>query len=500
MASPYQSVAQEVPGLAAATVMRELSSAASDAAYPYDGSVPIGLTEVTLQDNETNVCACTVRWKTAAPSSSVVSFGETTRFTWRIADKTPRTDHEVLVIGMHADKDYYLQASSTDAAGNTLYSRNLKYRTRPLPAFIPLGTLKYWDQRQVKEGWHLMTVTAAKRSPSNPLIINPDADFSPTAVMYDMEGQVVWYNVHSLERIGEARLTVDNTVLVHSMADILDKKRVAIELGLDGKAVWNGPYQPLGTVNGHFHHAFLKMKNGNYLGVHSELQGMVTGDVIVEMSPSNQIVWSWNSFHHMRPDLTDWDREHDIYYPWTHINAMQEDLDDDAIYFNSRNLSLVFKIKKSTGDILWRFGEHGDFRLVDTDDPYPWFQLAHGVAILPNGNIIMYDNGDKERGFSRAVEYAIDEKEMTAKMVWKYEGGDSRWFVNYWGDADRQENGNTKIASGTWQQGDHSRIIEVSPEGEVVYELQLPIRKETHSTVGIYNSMKIKPPLLERIP
>ena len=68
---------------------------------------------------------------------------------------------------------------------------------------------------------------------------------------------------------------------------------------------------------------------------------------------------------------------------------------------------------------IWELGSSGDFA-PDPRAKYPWFQMPHALERLPNGNFIMYDNGKLARGFSRAVEYAIDRKTYAEVLSYGY--------------------------------------------------------------------------------
>jgi arylsulfate sulfotransferase len=57
------------------------------------------------------------------------------------------------------------------------------------------------------------------------------------------------------------------------------------------------------------------------------------------------------------------------------------------------------------------------------DFDFPWGQ--HAPEILPNGNLIVFDNGARrnigeENNYSRAVEYNINEDQKTITQVWQY--------------------------------------------------------------------------------
>ena len=457
-----------------------------------EGIPGLALGDLKVTPNPANVLSCFVSWTTPTPATSAVEFGPAGKLAWRVRHASLVKSHSVLVFGLHEKTAYTLRAVSA-APGGATGSKTITHQTAALPAYIPHGRVTIHDRRRAFRGWTLMSVNAAKRKG---LIITQDKDFTPTAVMYDMEGRPVWYSAHGLGRIGDTRLVAGVNVLAQSMGDTNAHSPIALEIDLAGRTVWQGPDQPPLSITGAHHHHFDKLASGNYLTVRSLQIGFVVGDQVVEMDRSGKDVWTWNTYEHLRPDTSRDDHEHFL-YSWTHVNSLAVDAKADAIWINARNLSTVFKVRKSTGEILWALGKGGDFA-ADPAAEYPWFEQPHGLERLPNGNIILYDNGLLKRGFARAVEYALDEQARTSRIVWQYRGGQrGRWFVNYWGDADRLPNGNTLITAGTWKQKHHSRLTEVTSAGEVVWEMELPVRSETGNSVGVYNSERIKPPLLE---
>jgi hypothetical protein len=86
-------------------------------------------------------------------------------------------------------------------------------------------------------------------------------------------------------------------------------------------------------------------------------------------------------------------------------------------------------------------------------------------------------NGNKKTSgkYSQAVEYEIDTVKHTIKQVWSY--GKSLGKQNFTliiGNAQRLSNGNTLIDFGYRQNGKSSNIIEVTSQGEQVFNLVLP--------------------------
>jgi hypothetical protein len=96
----------------------------------------------------------------------------------------------------------------------------------------------------------------------------------------------------------------------------------------------------------------------------------------------------------------------------------------------------------------------------------------HDPDLLPNGNILLFDNRGHygEGGQSRIIE--IDP--ASAQVVWSYAGTAEEPFDSeVRGAQERLANGNTLISESVG-----GRIFEVTPEGEVVWEFINPVRAE----------------------
>jgi hypothetical protein len=320
--------------------------------------------------------------------------------------------------------------------------------------------------------------------------------------MYDQEGYPVWYFVNGEEPDNrgdiDARLLDSGNVLVGPTSLL-----PAVEVDLAGNVVWEGPPQ-VDSPSPMTHH-MEKLANGNYLTLRQVLheEREVWGTMIEELTPEHQVVWQWSILDHIEP-------EPDVDEDWCHGNSAAIDREADVFYMSSRNLHTVYKGRLSTGEILWRLGEDGDFD-VDPPSTDAWFAELHDPELQENGNILIYDNGSvRGRGIqgtlaSRVVEYALDESEMEATLVWEFPGDfpgldpwyTEAWFTIIWGDADRLANGNTLITAGTRSPDQQSRIFEVTPDGKVVWELIFPLRND--AGIGVYRAERITPPLVERL-
>jgi len=146
------------------------------------------------------------------------------------------------------------------------------------------------------------------------------------------------------------------------------------------------------------------------------------------------------------------------------------DFDRDGNYIVSfRRLEQVIKIDATTGAIRWRLGGRRN-QFTFHDDPLGGFSAQHSVRVLPNGHLLLYDNGTRHpEPESRAVEYSLDTVAMTATMVWEFRHLPPIYTPGL-GLVQRLGDGGTFIAYG--QQG---RTTEVGPDGAIRGEAQLQV-------------------------
>jgi outer membrane protein assembly factor BamB len=103
----------------------------------------------------------------------------------------------------------------------------------------------------------------------------------------------------------------------------------------------------------------------------------------------------------------------------------------------------------------------------------PWL-AQHDPDILPNGDLLVFDNRGHfgQGGKSRVIE--VDP--ATGGIVWTYSGNDRRRLHSLIRSAQqRLPNGNTLIT-----ESDGGRLLEVTPDGDIVWEYVNPIRAGDH--------------------
>src|SRR5712671_5016321 len=191
---------------------------------------------------------------------------------------------------------------------------------------------------------------------------------------------------------------------------------------------------------------------------------IVIGLIIQELDQERNVVFQWRSWDHFQiTDVVSHSLSTTV-VDYVHGNSIDTDPDGNFI-LSSRHMNEVTKISRATGETLWRLGgRNNQFAFIN--DPIR-FSHQHAVRLLPNGHIVLFDNGNFRLPlFSRAVEYAIDEAEKTATLVWQYRLNPDV-FGPAFGYVQRFSNGNTLICWGATT----PTLTEVAPDGSIVSEL-----------------------------
>ena len=179
--------------------------------------------------------------------------------------------------------------------------------------------------------------------------------------------------------------------------------------------------------------------------------------VIQQIRPDKSLAWEWDGWNYN--PLTDTNRVlTTANVDYDHCNAVEQDSDGNVL-LSSRHLDQITKINRQTGAVLWKLGGKSN-EFTFTNDA--GFALQHDIRRIAGGHITLFDNGLPTRGYSRAVEYEIDEVGKVITRTWEYRGP----FSFCCGNAQRLENGNTFI---NFALG-HPTMREVTPAGAVVFE------------------------------
>lgn len=437
----------------------------------------------TIKANEGCDLSAIVTWTTAEPASSWVQFGEG-EFTQEIGDDTLTTEHRVVVIGMHADSDYNLQAVSETADGTVSRSQALAYETGPLPYAYMKTDGDILNPSKAMGGWTLYNASTN----------NMDTDI--VIQMVDASGETIWYYIHEggSGRLDSQVTWVDGTVLY---GPGVAEGEAIFRVNLEGEIVWEGPIQEGDSLDsdGTFHHVTEATEEGGVFLVQIDRQTVngvaVASELLREFNAEGEEVWSWEAIDHtdvLPLNVQTLPRNGD----WLHVNSAALDPDGEAVYFSSLRLQQIVKIDKASKEIEWVLGEGGDFA-ADPDSDRPWFGPLHAMEYLGDNRFMLYDNSDNDTRESRGILYSLDEDTMEATIEWSFGGEDGDTFYNnVGGDCDLLPNGNRLLVSGSSASGNtETRLMEVTADGEVVWQVWLRGEGQSEATVSSFQADRI---------
>jgi len=288
--------------------------------------------------------------------------------------------------------------------------------------------------------------------------------FGLAAVMaVDEEGTVLFH----LELPGQAVSETD----VFPNGDILAQVGTAFSrIDRKGDLVdWNERY--------FLHHDVDVLPWGNLLAITSEPRLGKTGllsdaystDIILEIDvASGDIVWGINLDTIISPgEICPLciDTQVGGGKDWIHMNSLDYDLYEEAVYISVRNANRIYKLSYPEGEVEWVMGDGGDFG-------EGLFDHQHNPVRLAPGRILVFDNGFHTGPFSedrsRIVEIEYDPAAGAARIVWIYDGPPP-FFSEAQGDVSPLPNGNILVTD-----SGGPRILEITREGLPVWELTLP--------------------------
>jgi hypothetical protein len=142
------------------------------------------------------------------------------------------------------------------------------------------------------------------------------------------------------------------------------------------------------------------------------------------------------------------------------------------LLFCSRFLDSIGVIDPKAGRVKWHWG----LGVVE------W---PHHASMLPNGNILLFDNGSR-RESSRILEMSP----ANGKIVWQYRAEPpGAFFTRSRGGAQKLPNGNVLITD-----SEHGRAFEITTEGKTVWEFFNPdLRPDKKARATIYRFMRLSP-------
>ena len=164
---------------------------------------------------------------------------------------------------------------------------------------------------------------------------------------------------------------------------------------------------------------------------------------------TDSVTWEWHFEEHYPRDTDVGVSNTD---DWSHVNDVDK-IGEGTFLVSPRNFDQVIVINRSMKRVTMRLGADGNHTILDEQHNPTYLEGKDGTP-----TILVADSEN-----DRVVEYARENNSW--ERVWTV-GTDQ---LNWPRDADRLPNGNTLIVDTLGQ-----RVIEVTPRGEIVWELFAP--------------------------
>jgi hypothetical protein len=414
--------------------------------------------EINVRDNENNVLSAVVAARAINAAAIAVEYGLDSLFSQSTPFVPIQGDSaQVPILGLEANQSYLMRAVAISMIGHKTISRPFTFSTPSLPDDLP--SLSVLTHQSPSTGFVMLGFTSSG---------NPNQSY---ALIIDNHGKAVWYRAFR-SPVADFQKQANGSYTAFSSADgssphfyELDQLgRITREFRASN-GLETGAHEIKFSEDGHclFGITFREMDLTSIGG----MPNAIVRGMIVEYHRSNGQSLFWSPFDHFQvtdaaPDVS---LTGPHVNPW-HGNAIEVDTDGHLLV-SFRNSDEVTKINSQTGEIIWRLGgRNNQFTFVN--DPLNGFSHQHGIRRVPNGNIILFDNGNLHSPpMSRAVEYKLDEIAKVAELVWEYRH-DPPLYGFALGFAQRLANGNTLICYGIAQ-----RIIEVDGIGVKRWELSI---------------------------
>jgi len=252
---------------------------------------------------------------------------------------------------------------------------------------------------------------------------------NPRIIEVNMLGEVIWEyklpsNMKQYTNPGfDAEMLENGNILF-----TLPKKGV-YEINRAGQIVWS-------YANTKVSHDADRLPNGNTLIVYGAFDTKEDAQA-KEVNPAGKVVWSYyaKDYFGSNPAYKDISQE-----GWTHTNAATR-LANGNTMVSLRNFNLLAEVD-SQGKVV---------RTIESSE----FVAQHDPAYLPNGNILFA---------THTVPQMAVEMDANKTVVWRFAVKEKKaWPVR---DANRLPNGNTLVTAS-------DRILEITPDGEIVWEFAL---------------------------
>lgn len=410
---------------------------------------------------------------------------------------------EIELIGLYPNRENKIDITFTSDLKNT--TKSIVIKTNEVPIGLPSIAINTLNKGKMEPGFHACDFHMANYG-----------SFNSTPFIFDNQGAIRWYlDFSDLGKMaGPFQKLKNGDIIVGTRTNIFSYDML-------GKMTQKIDLNPMYGI----HHDLLEMPDGKILAlVGKRNQGatingkpmLTDNDFTILLDKGKPtVIKEWDHAEILDVNRADINttRPND----WIHTNSIYFNPVDSSIILSGKNQGVI---KHSwDNDLKWILAPHQnwgkagrkgegvntkDFLLTAIDSnnekyesavqtgaksaddfDFPWGQ--HASKILPNGNLILFDNGSprnfvKGKSYSRVVEYELDEKNKTAKQVWQFgkERGTNLYSAIV-SDVDHLAKTNNILMTSGYimaeDGGQSAKIIEIDRDtDEVVFEATLTLK------------------------
>jgi len=413
------------------------------------------------------------------------------------------SEHILPIYGLYADYDNQVVITLSNGETTTL-----SITTEPIPVGMGHRAI-YVHTADDYLGDNLMFMTPSLNS---------------NAVAYDHNGEIRWYLT---ERFNfDIKRAKNGNILYGSPRFVAAPYHTAglCEMTIAGKILKE--YR----IPGGYHHDHFEMPDGNLLILTQDLNSGTLEDMCVLVDrESGNILKTWDYKDILPTDVAFSGSRTD--HDWFHNNSVWYDEKTNSIVLSGRHQDAIVCFDFETSALKWIIGDPEGwpqdmvdryfFTPVGDLDNFDWQYEQHAAVVLPDGDIMCFDNGHwrsknpehylKNRdNFSRGVRYRIDTENMTIEQVWQYgKERKAEFFSPYISNVEYYRDGYYLVHSGgiAYFKGEvaeglgsrlgrgkdkafvdlYAKTVEIK-DGEVVFEMMVPANMYRAEKMPLYHA------------
>jgi len=413
--------------------------------------------------------------------------GETENVTIPNSIEEPNTVHELPILGLYAGTVNNVHIELQDEAGN-VQEQQVQIETEEIPE-------AFYDLELVESNPEEMTQGLTFLNSSG-------GEYTAVDSLGDIRFMLEPWMANNVEHLDNGNMLI----VLRREHDENDAMAITydhvLELNMLGKP-YNSHVFEMDNFDGPFpfDHDIIELDNGNILALVHDSQTDYVEDGMIEFDLETGDIVQVTDFKELFPSdyYEDYEYEGEASVDWLHHNSIDQTADGESLLVSGRNHDMVIKMTYpeneiewiSVADENWEETTRPDDYMLDPIGDVKFHMAHHAVEEMPDqdGNedtmdIMLFDNnryimrGHEELGeqYSRAVQYRINEADMTIEEIWSF--GEERGEYSYTdivSDADYlEETNNVLIDFGrTYNENDDavSQIVEVDKDtNEVLFE------------------------------